>query len=79
MQLVKVRYFNEHSGLLGSREYTYYSEEPLKVGDIATVPARDTTSKAKVVSIYVLESEIAGFKDKIKTIPAGSVITVGGG
>jgi hypothetical protein len=68
--IVKVRYFSETTGELSPREYTYYSEVPLKVDDIVVVPARDTTCKAKVSTIDVPEAEIEAFKDKMKTIPA---------
>jgi len=72
--IVKVRYFSETTGEESSREYTYFSADRLNVGDIVIVPARDTTGKARVSTIDVPESEIAAFKDKVKTIPAGSVI-----
>ncbi len=74
-QIVKVKYYSETTGELSGREYTYYSEDALKVGDIVTVPVRDTTGKAQVSAIDVLEPEIAAFKDKVKMIPAGSVVS----
>jgi hypothetical protein len=70
--LVKVRYYSAQTGAISPREYTYYTAEPLKVGDIVTVPVRDTTGKAQVSAIDVPEMEVAAFKDKVKTIPAGS-------
>lgn len=70
--IVKVRYFSEQTQELSAREYTYYSVDRLKVGDIVMVPVRDTTGKAQVTAIDVAESEIVAFKDKVKTIPAGS-------
>lgn len=72
--IVKVQYYSVTSGELSPREYTYYSADQLKVGDIVTIPVRDTTGKAKVSAIGVAEAEIASFKDKVKTIPAGSKI-----
>ncbi|MDD5338444.1 MAG: hypothetical protein PHG35_03410 [Dehalococcoidales bacterium] len=72
--IVKVRYFSETTGELSAREYTYYSVEPLKVGDIAIVPVRDSTGKAKVSAVNVPEAEIAAFADKVKTIPADSKV-----
>lgn len=72
-QIVKVRYFSETTGEISPREYTYYSAEPLKVGDIVIVPVRNSTGKAKVSAIDVPVAEIANFKDKVKTIPPGSV------
>ena len=68
--IVKVQYYSGTTGELSLREYTYYSADQLKVGDIVTVPVRDTTGKAKVSAVGVAESEIASFKDKVKTIPA---------
>jgi len=75
-ELVKVRYVTSDDEAVSSREYTYYSEELLNVGDIIMVPVRDTTAKAKVSAIDVSEAEILAFKDKVKTIPAGSKLTV---
>ena len=72
--IVKVQYHSETTGKVSPREYTYYSADRLNVGDIVTVPVRDTTGKAKVSSIDVPEEEIANFKDKVKIIPAGSVV-----
>ncbi len=73
--IVKVNYYSETAGELSGREYTYYSVDPLKVGDIVTVPVRDTTGKAQVSAIDVPEAEIVAFKDRVKTIPTGSIIT----
>jgi hypothetical protein len=74
MYIVKVKYYSETTKELSPREYTYYSADTLKIGDIVTVPVRDTTAKAKVSAIDVPESEIAAFKEKVKTISAGAVI-----
>jgi plasmid stability protein len=76
MNIVKVRYFNNTTNELSPREYSYYAEEPLKVGDIVTVPIRDTTGKAQVSAIDVPEAEVERFKAAVKTIPAGAVITL---
>ncbi len=75
MNIVKVRYCldSDEHGELSPREYTYYSVDPLQVGDHITVPVRNTTSKAVVTAVDVPESEIAAFKDKLKTIPASNV------
>ncbi len=75
-QIVKVKYYSDMLEQLSEREYTYYSAEPLKVGDIVIVPVRDTTCKAKVSAVDVPEAEIVNFKDKVKTILVGSMITV---
>ncbi len=73
MQLVKVQYYNEDARL-SDLSYTYYSEEPLKVGDMVTVPMRNRTGKARVSAIDVPEAEIQAFRNKVKVIPAGSVV-----
>jgi len=78
--IVKVRYFSETTGELSTREYTYFSEDRLAVGDVVMAPVKlfrgdspeDKPTKAKVTAINVPESEIAAFKDKVKTIPAGA-------
>jgi len=73
--IVKVQFFSESTGEISPREYTYFSEAPLKVGDIVSVPVRTSITKAKVSAVDVDESEIAAFKDKVKTIPAPKVPT----
>jgi len=73
-QLVKVRYYSETTGELSAREHTYYTADRLNVGDVVMVPVRDTTGKAKVSAVDVPEAEIQTFKDKVKTIPAGSMM-----
>jgi len=73
--IVKVRYFTADGEAVSDREYTYYSEEALNVGDVVIVPVRDTTARAKVSQVAVPDSEIEAFKDKVKTIPAGSKMT----
>ena len=72
--IVKVQYYSETTGELSPREYTYYSTDRLSVGDIVIVPVRDTTGKAKVGSVDVSVEEIAAFKDRVKTIPAGAKV-----
>jgi hypothetical protein len=70
MEIVKVKYYSETTKTYSDREYSYLSENGLKVGDIVTVPVRDTTGKAMVTAINVPESEVAAFKDQLKVIPA---------
>ena len=72
--IVKVRCYSDTTGEFSSREYAYYSEDKLSVGDIVVVPVRDTTGKAKVSAVDVPRIEIARFEDKVKTIPSGSII-----
>ena len=73
--LVKVQYYKGEEPV--GRDYTYFSEDDLAVGDIVIVPVRDTTGKAVVVEINVPEKDVEAFRDKVKTIPAGSVVLVG--
>ena len=72
--IIKVRYYSETTGELSARDYTYYSVNPLKLGDIVKVPVRDTFGKGKVSAVDVPEAEIAAFKARVKTIPTGSII-----
>ncbi len=75
MQLVKVRYYSQTSGEdISERAYTYFSEDTLKVGDIVTVPIKDHTGKGRVVAVDVPEAEVEAYRDKVKVIPAGSLI-----
>lgn len=68
-QIVKVKYYITDDKL-STTDYSYYSEAPLNVGDIITVPVRGTACKAQVSQIDVPESEVSAFKDKLKTITA---------
>ncbi len=68
--LVKIRYYSRSEDEAGDQEYTYYSEDPLKVGDVIRVPVRNHTAGAIVSMIDVPEAEIAEYSDLIKTIPS---------
>lgn len=70
MQIVKVKYISETTGKVSEREYTYFSEDELTVGQIIFVPARDTVGKAMVSQVDIPESEVESFRHIIKTIPA---------
>lgn len=72
MDIVKVKYYSETNKSYSEREYSYLSENGLSVGDIVTVPVRDTTAGAMVTAVNVPESEVAAFKDKLKVIPAAA-------
>ncbi len=74
LQLVKVKFFSQSTGELAGREYTYFSFEFLKIGDVVNAPAKEGVFKAVVTAIDVPESEIAAYRDKVKIIPAGSVL-----
>jgi len=72
--IVKVCFFSETQNEYSDTEYTYFSEVPLKIGDLVMAPVRGgTTSKARVSAIDVNEGDIAAFKDTVKTIPSGLV------
>jgi hypothetical protein len=70
MNIVKVKFYNEETKEFKGREYSYYSEDPLKVGDIVTAPTFRGQGKVQVTAVDVQESEIVAFKDAVKTIPA---------
>ena len=75
MYVVKVKYYNETIGQFNGREYTYFSEEALAPGDNVRVPFRDSFAEAQVTAVDIPEAEIESFRDKVKTIPAGSIIS----
>ena len=76
MQIVKVKYYI-HDDKLSASEYSYYSEVPLNVGDIITVPVRDTTCKAQVSQVDVPESDVAAFKSFTSPLEQADGITRG--
>lgn len=72
MQIVKVKYVDTATGEIQPREYSYFSEEPLAVGDQVIVPVRGHSMTSIVTAVDVPEAEIAAFRDAVKTIPAGA-------
>ncbi len=75
LNIVKVCFFSQAQSNYSGTQYAYFSKEPLKVGDIVMAPVRGgTTSKAMVSAIGVNEGDIAAFKERVKTIPADSLI-----
>jgi hypothetical protein len=66
--IIKVKLAAEVPGEYGPREYTYFTDEPVNIGDIVLAPVRYSTIKAMVTKLDVPESEIAAFVDKVKTI-----------
>ncbi len=71
-QIVKVNLLKEGGEVMSYREYTYYSVDRLKVGDEVAVPVRSGFCMAKVTAVDVPVTEIAAFKDKVKTIASSS-------
>lgn len=70
--IVKVQYFNSDANEFTGRSLSYYSEENLNVGEVVDVPVNNAIRRSRVTEINVPESEIAAFKDSMKTIPAGA-------
>lgn len=68
MDIIAVQYKNKSTGEYSGREYTYFADVPVAVGDEIIVPARNSQSAAKVSRIGIPEDEIASFADKLKTI-----------
>jgi len=73
--IVKVQYVDRSGIPAKGRDYSYFTAEPLAVGDKVHVPVYNRVQAAIVTAIDVPESEIAAFRDKVKTIPAGSKLT----
>ena len=72
--IIKCRFLNENKEPHG-KEYSYYSNIPVEVGQLVDVPMPvrkpEDEGKTKTVivsSLDVPESEIAAFADKVKTI-----------
>lgn len=55
-------------GQPAGREYTYFTPEPVAVGDTVEVDGYHGISQGVVTAIDVPEAEIAPFRDKAKTI-----------
>lgn len=72
VSIVKVRFLNDQYEPTG-REYSYFTAEPLYLDEFVQVPIKeDRVAKAVVTAVDVPESEVAAFRDKVKTIPSGS-------
>jgi len=61
--VIKLRFL--HSGIPAGKEYTYFSNSDVVIGDIVDI---DGNKQGIITQIDVPESEIASFKDKAKTI-----------
>lgn len=66
--IIKLRFADE--GVPRGREYTYYTPEVVKLGDLVAIgrQSEDKVSKGIVTQVNVPEEEIAPFKDRAKTI-----------
>ena len=67
MKIIKVQYL-DGAGEYSGREYSYFSEIDFEVGEEIIVPARHSTSLARVSQINVPEDEVAAFADRMKTV-----------
>lgn len=77
MQIVKVKYLTDTSQL-SERDYSYFTEEPLKIGDTVMVPVKNTTGRAMVTAIDIPPVEVTALNNgfRLKTITAGSKISI---
>jgi len=67
--IIKVQYQEEDNfGIFCNKEYSYYTDKELNIGDYVEAPTQFGTNIAKVSSIDVPEEEIQSFKDKMRTI-----------
>ena len=71
-QIIKCQF--TRGGQAYGREYSYYADEPVEVGDAVWLPTSafshpdDSRIKGVVSTVGVPESEVASFADKMKTI-----------
>lgn len=63
MNIIKVKFMK--SGEPSGKDYTYYSEEPVAIGDKVQI---NSQSVGVVTAVDVPEEEIAPYKDKVKFI-----------
>lgn len=67
--IVGVKYEDEiYKKTFKGREYTYFSNIPLEVGDVVKAPTVNGISNALVTTINIPEGQIEPFKNKVKTI-----------
>lgn len=64
--IIKVKFFK--GSLPAGRDYTYYTPEPVDVGDVVDVETKHGTARAMVSTVDVPEAEITPFKEKAKSI-----------
>ncbi|WP_418710783.1 hypothetical protein [Allofournierella sp.] len=66
MDIVAVQYeARMEPGVFGGREYTYFAEVPLQMGDVVHVPTKFGSSLARVVRVGIPEYRV---DDKVKQI-----------
>ncbi|WP_085833520.1 hypothetical protein [Clostridium merdae] len=64
--VIKLRFVR--NGEPSGREYTYFTNTEVAVGDMVDIDGRSGLSQGVVTAINVPEEEIAPFKDVAKTI-----------
>lgn len=66
--VIKLKYLR--AGQPSDREYTFFTPEPVEVGDLVdiAVVSQDNTSQGVVTAVNVPLTEIEAFKDRAKTI-----------
>lgn len=66
--VIKLQYLR--AGEPSGREYTFFTPEPVEVGDIVdiAVVSQDNTSQGMVTAVNIPLAEIEPFKDRAKTI-----------
>ncbi|MGX8702047.1 hypothetical protein [Caproiciproducens sp.] len=55
-------------GQPAGRDYTYFTPEPVAVGDLVEIDGKQGISQGVVTAVNVPEEEIAPFRDRAKTI-----------
>lgn len=64
--VIKVQFIRDEKP--SGREYTYYANDFVEVGDFVKLESRTGVSKGVVTAVNVPLSEIEKFKDKAKTV-----------
>lgn len=72
MNIVNVQFEDRKTKEFVGREYAYYSEDTLAVGQMVKVPTRYGDGTAKVSKINVDPSDVKDFEASIKTIGSSS-------
>ena len=74
--IVLVKLEGKEPGTYTDREYSYFTEEPLEVGDTIIAPVKAGSRMAIVTKIDVEEKVIEAYRDSVKTILAGSKVDI---
>jgi len=74
VSIVKVRYIKRETGEPEGREYSYFTAEPLGLAFHVKAPTEHGHVEAVVTALDVPEAEVAAFRDRVRTIPAGSIM-----